>query len=88
MRGGHLPVIERVIGLHWMRRGDIQPEHGRVWVCELRRRLLPAVLVDGGLLHVHSWDVLGIWDGIMLELRGGNVLGADWGDTVLELLGR
>ena len=70
-----------------MRRGDIQPEHGRVWMCELRRRLLPAEHVLDVVWHVQSWDVLGVWDDIMLELRSGHVLGADWGDDLLELLG-
>lgn len=70
-----------------MRRGDIQPEHGRVWMCELRRRLLPAEHVLDVVRHVQSWYVVGIWDGIMLELRSGHVLGADWGDDLLELLG-
>ena len=56
-------------------------------MCELRRRLLPAEHVLYVVRHVQSWDVLGIWDGIMLELRSGHVLGADWGDDLLELLG-
>jgi hypothetical protein len=56
-------------------------------MCELRRRLLPAEHVLDVVRHVQSWDVLGIWDVIMLELRCGHVLGADWGDDLLELLG-
>ena len=70
-----------------MRSGDFQPEHGRVWLCELRRRLLSAEHILDVVRHVQSWDVLGTWDGIMLELRCGHVLGADWGDDLLELLG-
>jgi hypothetical protein len=37
--------------------------------------------------YVQSWDVFGIWDGVMLELCSWHVFGADGGDPVLELRG-
>ena len=54
---------------------------------ELRRRLLPAEPILDVVRHMRSWDVRGIWDGIMLELRRGHVFGTDRGDDLLELLG-